>query len=389
MNRISEAAEFMRYLGQDEASVDSVRALEVLDGEIGRGLEGKPGGLLMIPSLTLPGDGISAGDTECTAVDIGGTTLKSAKVRSAPDGRIELSDIRKGTVPGLESSVTEREFFERVCSFAGIDSSTGNAALSFSHYMKPLDGLDGQILEWCKEISVTDRSGGTIAGIMRDAAGNDELNVRVVNDSVASMLGNIDRFEKGDILLGIIVGTGFNICWTDDSGVCYNTEIGDSKAFPQGLIDSEIDISSDRPGTAVCEKMVSGVYLEKIIDACMETALSSGYLSKADRYRNLSLESLCSVIDNEHDTTEEFISGIVRQTLTRSAKIAALCCSALIRRNAPESRRVYIGLEGSVINRAYGYRDAFSNFLDAGGRDVRLVTADFSGIKGAARLMSI
>lgn len=390
---MSEALDLLRRWKQDAASIDPEAAIRAFDEEVSRGLASEEGGLPMIPALRLPGGDVPHKALTATVIDIGGTRLKCATATVSADGEVSLSDIKEGPVPGLESPVTEQEFFKYICRFAGITRETQNVAVSFSHNMRVLPGYDGEITGWCKEITVTEPGVFTIAGLFRRISGNPALNVRVTNDSVASMLGAVGLPAADTLSLGLVNGTGFNICWADPAaGILYNTEAGDSRAFPSGRIDRAVDASGALPGTAQCEKKVSGVYLQKLISAC---------LAEADTRRSpitpartgLSLREYCAA-------TDDLTSVFTAEALDRSALIAALCCAALIRRSdaalaaagRPAAARVVIGTEGSVINKAPNYKLRFARHLkslDGGAHEITLITTDLAGLQGLARLMEL
>ena len=366
------------------------RILEALSREIQNGLNGQDCGLPMVPMLCLPEKGLRPKKTDCISIDIGGTTMKSAHVYTEPDGRIYLSELKTGAAPGLDTEITEEEYFRQVSAFAGIDGNITNVAVSFSHYMSPLPEYDAKILGWCKEVCPTGASGKSIARIFRETAGVPGLNVRVTNDSVAALLGSIDSFDRGRGTAGVIVGTGFNICWIDDSGTVFNTEAGDSKAFPQCFFDRSIDNASANPGCAQTEKMVSGKYLEHLISYCVSETGRMGIISDAERYSGLSLKEYCDILLRPESDAENLVAYAVKTLLERSAGIAALCCSAFLKHNQCSGGKLIIGTEGSVINRAPGYKDVFLRQLEKEfGQNIEIVlqSSDCAGIKGAAKLM--
>lgn len=390
---MNQALELLRKWQQDADNIDPGAAIRAFDEEVSRGLAGQEGGLPMIPALRLPGGDISHKALTATVIDIGGTRLKCALATVTADGEVSLSNVKEGPVPGLVSPVTEQDFFKYICRFAGITRETENVAVSFSHNMRVLPGCDGEITGWCKEITVTEPGIFTVAGLFRRISGNPALNVRVTNDSVASMLGAVGLPEPGTLSLGLVNGTGFNICWADPvADILYNTEAGDSRAFPSGRIDRIVDASGALPGTAQCEKKVSGVYLQKLISACLAEADTRSTPITPAR-TGLSLREYCAA-------TDDLTSLFTDEALDRSALIAALCCSALIRRSdaaltaagRPAAARVIIGTEGSVINKAPNYKLRFARRLkelDGGAHEITLITADLAGLRGCARLMEL
>ena len=375
---MNSAKELLKRLRQDAADVDAETALAAFDAEVSRGLAGEPGGLPMIPSLQAAPAKLSARGVpfETVCVDIGGTTLKTARAAVSPDGTVTLSDVKDSPVPGLRGPVTEEEFFREICEFAGVGPDSASLAVSFSHNMRVLAGCDGEITGWCKEITVTGPSGLTVAGLFRRASGNPALRVTVVNDSVASLFGAVRDFRPGDTLLGLVNGTGFNLCWLAPDGTVYNTEAGDSRAFPEGAADRAVDAASELPGSALCEKKVSGVYLSRLVAACRREG-------EGDAAAGAQAPRISDLLRSKDRLTAALTRGI----LDRSAKIAAVCCEALIRRSG--AGRVVIATEGSIVNRIPGYKARFRRELrklSHGARRITLISADLAGLRGAARI---
>ena len=389
MKTSQTAYELMRELRQSADDIDAEAALALVTAEIEDGLA-RRGGLPMTPSLRWPGGSLIPRG-ECLCIDLGGTALKSARVRADGAGTLRLSDMRESRVPGLDRALGEEEFFDAVARAAGIGPDTETVCVSFSYYMEPLPGADARILAWSKELKLPPPSGMTVAEHVRRAAGNPALRVLVANDSVAATLGCLGGGADGCALLGLIVGTGFNICWRDDGGMLYNTEAGDSRAFRPGLIDERIDRASACPGAAPAEKLCSGVYLEQIVRGCVAEAMRRGLIPYDEGLLRLSLAEYGALL-SAGDAESELVAGIVREAERRSAKIAAVCAAALLRRNRCGSGRVLIAAEGSVVNRMDGYKALFLAELGAipgGGLETRLVSAEQAGLRGAARLTAL
>ena len=363
----------------DAGNAAAEAAIAAFREEAIRGLRSEADGLPMIPALRLSAQRLQP--CRCVLVDIGGTTLKSAVAETGPEG-VVLSALREGPVPGRSGPISEADFFAEVCAFAGIGPDTERLAVSFSHGMLVLPGLDGRISGWCKEIRVTESGGLSLKALFRRAAGNPSLEVRVTNDSVASLLGAVGEVRPDDTVLGLVNGTGFNICWRSPEGLVYNTEAGESRAFTPGPIDVLVDRESELPGEALCEKQVSGVYLERVIAACLKEA----GLAEETEGRS-SLRDYCDVKGGP-------AADYTRLALRRSAWIAAVCCEALIRLGDTEgtAHRVLIAAEGSVIRRAPGYRECFLRelrALDTDAERIVLIETESAGLKGAALLFSL
>ncbi|MGI6669246.1 MAG: hypothetical protein ACOX4M_07585 [Acetivibrionales bacterium] len=393
MNRAQVAASFMRERGQAADCIDASVALEILDKEISDGLEGR-GGLPMRPAFIGPVRSIGR-EYDCVAVDIGGTVLRVAEVHVFPDGSQELKNVRTRPVPGLESGIDEAAFFHEIAEFAEIRKTRMPVAVSFSHDMESVPGPDAKMLGWSKELKIRNMTGATVAGALRMASGMPGLKIAVVNDSVAATLGC--PAGEGSNSMGVIVGTGFNICCPFRTAeitklepgnygewMIVNTEIGASRAFPKGKYDSMVILSSTDPELFHAEKQCSGRYLQEIIALALADAREHGLIQKDYTRMTLREMSGLTTIQNGDDG---LAGAIVCEAKKRSAEIAAICTAALAKRM--KSQSLHVMTEGSVINRMPGYRSLYEKRLrELTGSQINLYSADNACLRGAARIIA-
>jgi hexokinase len=393
MNRTQVAASFMRERGQTADCIDVSAALEILDKEISDGLEGR-GGLPMRPAFISPGRA-NGMEYDCVVVDIGGTVLRVAEVHVFSDGSQELKNVRTRPVPGLEGGIDETAFFHEVAEFAEIRKARLPVAISFSHDMESIPGPDAKMLGWSKELNILNMTGATVAGVLRRALDMPELKIAVVNDSVAATLGCPAGVGSGS--MGLIVGTGFNICCpfrtveitklepgNYGESMIVNTEIGASRAFPKGEYDSKVILSSNDPELFHAEKQCSGRYLQEIIALALADAREHGLIQKD--YTGLTLREMSGLVSIQN-SDDGLAGAIVCEAEKRSAEIAAICTAALAKRM--ESQSLNVMTEGSVINRMPGYRSLYEKKLrELTGLQISLFSADNACLRGAARIIA-
>ena len=362
MTKGKNAYNFMKENRQTLDSIDDASALGILKDEIKCGLEGK-GGLPMYRTFLSPfrQKGTSH---ECIAVDVGGTSLRCARALIDEDGRASISDIRKRTVPGLDETVSEEDFFKALVDFAGIADESIPVAVSWSYNMESLPGLDAKMLGWCKEVSVSGCSGKTVAGCIRDAAHLPGLSVSVINDSSALALSAAEDENINEAVIALIVGTGFNICCPfriDGKAELINTECGESDAFLKGLFDMKVIASSADPFFAHAEKQCSGVYLEKIIREAVISMHEEGLIKNIKKYEGFDLKSFGELQVKTAD--DEMIASAVSEAVKRASGIAAITACSLIDCVKEDFDSFKIVTDGSVINHMPGFMEQFESKL--------------------------
>ena len=362
MNTRETAYNFMKKHGHTLDSIDSQRAAAVLKKEIIRGLEGK--GPLPMYRTFLPAYRPASSVPQCITVDVGGTTLRTARATADENGVMTLSEIRKRPVPGLGREISESEFFTELTEFADISDPAIPVAVSWSYNMESLPQYDARMLGWCKEIAVTQPSGRTVAQNIRHASHLPELSVSVINDSAAVSMSHAGPPESASGVLGLILGTGFNICCPfvlDGAATLINTECGESHAFAKSSFEKAVIAESSRASAAHAEKQCSGVYLEKIIRFVLGTMQFEGLIRDAGKYRSCDLASLSSL--RVETQTDELVSAALYEAEKRAAGIAAMSAAAFVDIIKDDFEHLTIVTEGSVINKMPGFYGLFEEIL--------------------------
>ena len=392
MNHTQIAASFMRERGQTVDCIDASVALEILDKEISDGLEGR-GGLPMRPAFISPGR-VNGREYDCVVVDIGGTVLRVAEVHVFSDGSQELKNIRTRLVPGLEGGIDETAFFHEIAEFAEIRRTRLPVAISFSHDMESIPRPDAKILVRIKEIKVRNMTGATVAGALRRALDMPELKIAVVNDSVAATLAC--PAGEGSGSMGLIVGTGFNICCpfrtveitklepgNYGERMVVNTEIGASALSPKGVRQHGHSVQYG-PGAFPRGKTMFRKVPSEDNSPCLADAREHGLIQKD--YAGLTLREM-SGLASIRNSDDGLAGAIVCEAKKRSAEIAAICTVALAKRM--KSQSLHVITEGSVIIRMPGYRSLYEKRLrELTGSQVSLFSADNACLRGAARIIA-
>jgi len=267
------------------AAFDWEAELTALLTEMDRVRAGGTGSVKMIPysmqDLALPDAPVSV-----TAIDVGGTNVRSAVVTLSREGILGLERKPAFRTPGIGRRITTREFFRIIASGVAEHLTLRQLAICFSLAADPLPDGDAVVTAGAKQLDVPDLVGSRVGASFRAAAEGLGLpcppSVTVVNDTLAAALGG--RLDAGirrySGFVGFIYGTGTNIAYREPSGAMINVESGAYCGFPTGDIDDLYDRRHIDPGCDRFEKMVSGGYQGGLMALVLEAAEAEGLLAR-------------------------------------------------------------------------------------------------------------
>lgn len=251
---------------------------------------GATGSLKMIPTR-LDMDAMPTGPVSVTAIDIGGTNVRSAIVTLNRNGIVGIERLPAFRTPGFGSRVSIREFFRIIVSGVRQHLSTHSIGICFSLAAAPLPDGDAVATAGAKQLDIPDLLGSRIGASFRAAAS--ELNlpcgqrITVINDTLAAALGGkLDAAcTHYSGFAGFIYGTGTNIAYQEPSGDMINVESGAYCGFPTGDIDDLYDLRHIDPGCDRFEKMVAGGYQGGLMTLVLKAAEQEGLLSAGFSHR--------------------------------------------------------------------------------------------------------
>lgn len=369
---------FLRALELAPPCVDMEETARAFAAEMDRGLSGAPSSLMMLKTyLGAPRRDALSG--RAAAIDIGGTHMRAvlAEVR---EGRAALKRQAKAFVPGLEGPVAKDAFFDAVAGFLSPLLEEGAAlGVAFSHSAEILPNKDGRVLSLSKEIRVEGIEGAEVCRELRLALGRlgGAVPERCVllNDTAAVALAASAEVSQGDSIVGLVLGTGMNICYYDDeAGMFINTEAAGFDKFPRGAADRLVDEKSATPGQHLLEKATAGRYLGDLVLAALRLAGREGLLSSRCREGLEALPALSArqVSDflaggAEGDVLRELcrdagdariFTAAAEAVLERAARlIAAAIAGVLLHKGAGSDRPGLISFEGGTILRMHSLRE--------------------------------
>lgn len=390
-------ADFMRKHGALAEQIRGREALGALLEAMDRGLAGE-GNIPMLPSYLSPGISVPA-DGVCCVLDAGGTNLRTALARFDADGTCRLERLTKQPMPGTGGELSHRELYDAMAAPVRKLGSFGKVGFCFSYNVTMDRTLDGTLDFWCKEVRAPEAVGKYVGASLKAALGGECGDVRVLNDSVAAMLG------ADDVQVGVILGTGVNVCYSErcdripkvpgdlrSETMIISTEIGEFDGFSKSDFERVVIEASDAPGSAHAEKQCSGGYLGDVVCAAWRTAAAEDLLPEKFREASWDLAAISRYLTGEAapEIPEEAAAReIAQRAVERAAKIAAVLCAGPILRAGTPGDTVRVAVEGSQYWRLTGFREVFHRelklLLEPEGIAWEIVRAENACLVGAAR----
>ena len=391
--------EFLSRHALAPEAIDGETCLSRLMDEIALGLKGE-GCIPMLPSYLSTGLRPTPG-AECCVLDAGGTNLRAAAAVFDAEGECHLSHLTAIPMPGTEGELTAAEFFRRLADTTAEIPNRERIGFCFSYNVLLDRTLDGVLEAWCKEVRVPEALGMPVGASLRDAVGGSCRRVNVLNDSVAALLWAASR--SPDIRLGLILGTGVNICYEEPCvsipkvpddlrapSMVISTEIGEFQGIPKSTFDRNLIAASDDPALAHAEKQCAGGYLGDLISLAWQKAAEEGVISAQFSDRTFSLPEISLHLAGGDTTipSDENAAAIARVMVARAAKIAAILTAGAVLRCTKPGEDIAIAVEGSQFAKLTGFGEAFLTELAAllTPRNITARTVQFesSCLKGAA-----
>ncbi|KGL84564.1 Putative hexokinase HKDC1, partial [Tinamus guttatus] len=264
------------------------------------------------------------------ALDLGGTNFRVllVKIRSGRRKSVQMYnkifaiplEIMQGTGEELFDHIVQciAEFLE----YMGIKGARLPLGFTFSFPCRQASIDKGTLVGWTKGFKATDCEGEDVVDMLREAIKRrNEFDldiVALVNDTVGTMM--TCGYEDPKCEIGLIAGTGSNVCYMEDmknieivegneGKMCINTEwggFGDNGCIDniRTEYDKEVDEGSLNPGKQRYEKMTSGMYLGEIvrqilIDLTRQGLLFRGQISESLRKRGIFETKFLSQIESD------------------------------------------------------------------------------------------
>lgn len=279
--------------------------------EMRKGLEGKEGSLMMIPTYIGMNEE-PAINKPVIVLDAGGSNFRVSVVHLNEKHEPVIEKFQNYTMPGTTGEISSEEFFSRMaeCVLPVIDDSD-TIAFCFSYAAQPLANKDARVVSLAKELRVTDLVGQNLGERLNKALAKVSTagakKIIVLNDSVSTLLGGKAASTRSfDSYIGFILGTGTNTCYceqnknitkisgSDEGSMLINTESGSYSVFPISEVDKEFDSKLKDPGKYLFEKTIAGKYQGDLSLAYLKKAAEEGLFSSGTAERILNTQTVSS-----------------------------------------------------------------------------------------------
>ncbi|NXV67961.1 HXK1 protein, partial [Molothrus ater] len=378
------------------------------------------------------------------ALDLGGTNFRVllVKIKSGRRRSVQMYnkifaiplEIMQGTGEELFDHIVQciAEFLE----YMGIKGARLPLGFTFSFPCRQTSIDKGTLVGWTKGFKATDCEGEDVVDMLREAIRRrNEFDldiVAVVNDTVGTMM--TCGYEDPNCEIGLIAGTGTNVCYMEDmknieivegneGKMCINTEwgaFGDNGCIDhiRTKYDREVDEGSLNPGKQRYEKMTSGMYLGEIvrqilIDLTKQGLLFRGHISESLRKRGIFETKFLSQIESDRlallqvrrilqqlglDSTCEdsiIVKEVCAAVSTRAARLCGAGLAAVVEKKRQnrgvEHLQITVGVDGTL----YKLHPHFSRILQetvkelAPQCDVTFMLSEDGSGKGAALITAV
>jgi len=385
--------------------------------EMTAGLAGEKSSLPMIPCFLAPD--VQARETETVIVlDAGGTNLRVGSA-AFENGRLQSLDFEKFPLPGISGTLTCEAFFDAVAEKLAPYLHAGHrVGFCFSYVAECLENRDARLKAFCKEVSVTGAEGVEICRALQEAIGRRGETRKYafvqLNDTVAGMLGGMAAVDPAeyDGFIGFVLGTGTNACYgektaniTKYTGSAYtasemvvNMESGCYTGFTGGPLDKILDAASSIPGDHQAEKLISGVYLGKLLHLALKTAAEQGLVSLPPLPEsgeiplaqvNAFLAGEPSALDAFRGPAADFLRQVALALYARAARMMAVVLAAVaLQTGRGTEKPMGVVLEGSTYQRSPALQQLLEEELAEVRRrygvSFRILQAENATLAGAA-----
>ena len=409
---------FLQDNGFDPATIDAEAILRDFMKDMALGLRGEPEGLPMLPAgFTLTGD--VPHDVEFPAFDVGGTNIRSARVRFDSQGRPRVLNQLRGFMPGSRGPVDRETFYRVLCDVLAPNIRPGETlGYCFSY---PVDA-QGRLMFWTKGIQAQSIIGTDVRAGLADALaarGIPGCKIHVLNDTVAALLAAMAHQGSAERAgcVGFILGTGSNTAYAERGAnvpkcpdlppqafVPINCESGNFLRFPRSLFDVRYESVSGN-GHGVWERCISGVNLGALGTLILHGAAEEGLFSPGLRanllsrsFTNIELDDFCAgrrpeIIYCSADEARA-LRGLLLPLYERAAIFSAIniAAAALAAAHARGCREgvVRVNADGSTFWKTACVpfvdivRETLGKLLRPRGLDFELLRIDDAPLVGAA-----
>ena len=299
---------------------------------------------------------------------IGGTMCINALLRKTSDNFIIVQQ-KKLKQPGFNTAAIFLDFLN-----SQLYPNVKVLGLNFAFPLNPItrDGrLDGLLVAGTKEHTFAGLVGKTVGEtieVFMKKKGNRKVKISCANDTICLLLSGLTQTHWQGLAAGI-VGTGLNFAIFLDEHTLVNLESANFNKFAISETGNRIDSESNKPGTALFEKEISGAYLFQHFNL-----MTGGKIS--------STEELNKIAKGKSN-----YAGIAQQLFNRSAMLVSCQIAGITKFY---KKNMTFVMEGSLFWKGWKYRETITKRVAQliPEHQVNFVEIENSGILGAAKLVA-
>ncbi len=395
---MNKTEQFIKKHKLSAAELDIKTITDDFISEMKKGLEGKGGSLLMLPTY-IGAEGTIKPNEPVVAIDAGGTNFRAVKMSFDKDLNLVTENLQQRKMPAIDEELSNKEFFATLAayltSYTNISEKIG---FCFSYAVEIFPNKDGKLLEWSKEVKAPEVIGQMVGKNLLEAMGTPKKQIVLMNDTVSTLLAGqaATAGRVFDTYIGFILGTGTNACYieknsniTKTSGLdpkgnqIINIETGNFNLMPRSDIDIAFDSTTKNPGRYSFEKMISGGYFGGLCTTALKTAASEEVFGAESTVRMKAMGELTSEEVNKFvcgiDLPSNVLSTvlvtkedkdaackIINTLIQRSAKLTAASLAAVILKSGKAKtadKPVLMTIEGTTFYKMNNFQILFEAYL--------------------------
>jgi hexokinase len=395
---MNKTQEFLKAHKVLAAELDLQSLTDDFISEMKKGLAGKEGSLLMLPTF-LGAEGTIKPNQPVVAIDAGGTNFRAVKMSFDDKLNLVTENLQQRKMPAIDEELSNKEFFATLAAYlTEYKNVSDKIGFCFSYAVEIFPNKDGKLLEWSKEVKAPEVIGQMVGKNLLHAMGTPKKHIVLMNDTVSTLLAGqaATAGREFDTYLGFILGTGTNACYieqnaniTKASGLdkkgsqIINIETGNFNLMPRTDIDVAFDNTTKLPGRYTFEKMIAGGYFGGLCTMALKMAAAEGVFSaetkvnmnKMDDLTSEEVNKFVSCIDLKANVLSDILvstedkeaaSQIINALIERAAKLVAASLAAVVLKTGKAKtadKPILMTIEGTTFYKMNNFRIMFEAFL--------------------------
>lgn len=395
---MNKTQQFLKAHKVSAAELDLQSLTDDFISEMEKGLAGKAGSLLMLPTY-LGAEGTIKPNQPVVAIDAGGTNFRAVKMYFDDKLNLVTENLQQRKMPAIDEELSNKEFFATLAAYlTEYKNVSDKIGFCFSYAVEIFPNKDGKLLEWSKEVKAPEVIGQMVGKNLLHAMGTPKKHIVLMNDTVSTLLAGqaATAGREFDTYLGFILGTGTNACYieqnaniTKASGLdkkgsqIINIETGNFNLMPRTDIDVAFDNTTKLPGRYTFEKMIAGGYFGGLCTMALKMAAAEGVFSaetkvnmnKMDDLTSEEVNKFVSCIDLKANILSDVLvskedkeaaSQIINALIERAAKLVAASLAAVVLKTGKAKtadKPILMTIEGTTFYKMNNFRVMFEAFL--------------------------